>query len=285
MFRRQRTGSVICSSCGVLVGVNDDRCYNCGRSNPGLWGFGPILRALGRDMGFTPFVIGSCAVLYVLTLVASGGGVNMRGLFGLLGPSQLALILFGATGPAIVFGAGHWYTLLSASWLHGGALHIILNMMAVRQLGPAVADLYGPSRMIIIYVVSGIIGFSLSVFWGAFMPPIPLLGSGAGITIGASACITGLLGAIYYYGHRTGSSMARSYAGNAILMVLVQGIFLGGIINNYAHAGGFGGGYLAAKILDPLKPERGDHMLIAFGLLAASFIAVLVSIVRWLTLA
>ena len=153
MFRRQRTGSVICSSCGVLVGVNDDRCYNCGRSNPGLWGFGPILRALGRDMGFTPFVIGSCAVLYVLTLVASGGGVNMRGLFGLLGPSQLALILFGATGPAIVFGAGHWYTLLSASWLHGGALHIILNMMAVRQLGPAVADLYGPSRMIIIYVV------------------------------------------------------------------------------------------------------------------------------------
>ena len=155
MFRRQRTGSVICSSCGVLVGVNDDRCYNCGRSNPGLWGFGPLLRALGRDMGFTPFVIGSCAVLYVLTLVASGGGINMRGLFGLLGPSQLALILFGATGPAIVFGAGHWYTLLSASWLHGGALHIILNMMAVRQLGPAVADLYGPARMVIIYVVSG----------------------------------------------------------------------------------------------------------------------------------
>ena len=136
--------------------------------------------------------------------------------------------------------------------------------------------------MVIIYIVSGIIGFTVSVVWGAFLPPIPFLGSGAGITIGASACITGLLGAIYYYGHRTGSSMARSYAGNAILMVLVQGIFLGGIINNYAHAGGFGGGYLAAKLLDPLKPERGDHMLIAFGLLAVSFAAVLASIVRWL---
>ena len=31
-------------------------------------------------------------------------------------------------------------------------------------------------------------------------------------------------------------------------------------IDNYAHAGGFGGGYLAARLLDPLKPERIDHI-------------------------
>jgi len=52
MFGRQTTGSVVCTSCGRLVGVNDETCYNCGRRNPGLWGFGPLLRRLGNDLGF-----------------------------------------------------------------------------------------------------------------------------------------------------------------------------------------------------------------------------------------
>ena len=39
----------ICTSCGVLVGVNDPTCYNCGRRNPGLWGYGKALRALAGD--------------------------------------------------------------------------------------------------------------------------------------------------------------------------------------------------------------------------------------------
>jgi len=72
VFGRQRTGSVICTSCGVLVGVNDAACYNCGRRNPGLWGFGPWLRSLGNDLGFVPFVIGTCVVLYVLTIALIG---------------------------------------------------------------------------------------------------------------------------------------------------------------------------------------------------------------------
>jgi rhomboid protease GluP len=282
MLRRQRTGSVLCTSCGVLVGVTDDKCYNCGRRNPGLWGFAPLLRSLGHDLGFVPFVVGACATVYVLTLIASGGNINMNGLFGFLGPSVPALFLFGATGPAYVFGAGRWWTILSASWLHGGALHIVINMMAVRQLAPAVAEMYGPGRMVIIYTAGGVAGFALSVFWGAFLPPIPLLGSGRGITIGASACITGLLGAIYYYGHRSGSSMARSYASSAILMVLLQGLFLQGIINNYAHLGGFGGGYLAAKLLDPLKPERTDHVLAALACLALSIASIVASVLHGL---
>ena len=51
MFKRQKTGSVVCASCGSLVGVNDEQCYNCGRRNPGLWGYGPLLRRLGTDFG------------------------------------------------------------------------------------------------------------------------------------------------------------------------------------------------------------------------------------------
>ena len=53
-------------------------------------------------------------------------------------------------------------------------------------------------------------------------------------------------------------------------------------IDNYAHAGGFGAGYLMARLLDPLKPERGDHLAIAIGCLLLSLISVIVSIVHGL---
>ncbi|HKE87040.1 MAG TPA: rhomboid family intramembrane serine protease [Vicinamibacterales bacterium] len=282
MFKRQTTGSVVCTSCGVLVGVNDETCYNCGRRNPGMWGYAPALRALGADLGFVPFVIGTCSVLYVLTLLTSFGQIGMSGLFGFLSPSIPALFLFGATGPGLVTEYGRWWTILSASWLHGSAIHILFNMLSVRQLAPAVADMYGPGRMVIIYTAGGVAGFALSVFWGLYLPPIPLLGGGGGITIGASACITGLLGAIYYYGHRGGSSIARSYATQSIIFVLMQGIFLGGIINNLAHGGGFVGGYVAARWLDPLKPERVDHIAIALVCLGLSLLSVIASVLHGL---
>ena len=61
---------------GVLVGVNDETCYNCGRRNPGLWGYAPALRRLGQDLGFVPLVIGGTIVLYALSLLLSGAGIQ-----------------------------------------------------------------------------------------------------------------------------------------------------------------------------------------------------------------
>ena len=260
----------------MLVGVNDDRCYNCGRRNPGLWGFAPALRSLGGDMGFVPFVIGTCATLYVLTLLASRGNIGMGGLFRLFSPSQSALVLFGMSGAIPVFIEGHWWTVLSASWLHGGALHILFNMMWIRQLAPATADMYGPGRMVIIYTAAGVAGFALSSFAGMYLPNLLLL-RGSPYTVGASASIFGLLGALVYYGRRGGSRMVGSQALSYALMLGVFGFVMPGV-DNYAHAGGFGGGYLAARFLDPLKPERIDHIVIALACLAASVLAVVASV-------
>jgi rhomboid protease GluP len=278
VFRRQTSGSVICTSCGVLVGVNDATCYNCGRRNPGLWGFAPVLRALGGDMGFVPFVMGTCVILYALTLVASQGNIGMGGLFSLFSPSRQALFLFGASGALPVFAADRWWTVLSAAWLHGSALHILFNMMWVRQLAPATADLYGPGRMVIIYTAAGVAGFALSSFAGAYLPDLFFLRGGQ-FTVGASASIFGLLGALVYYGRRGGSSMVGSQALSYALMLGVFGFIMPGI-DNYAHAGGFGGGYLAAQLLDPLKPERIDHIAIAVVCLAASILSIIWSVIH-----
>jgi rhomboid protease GluP len=283
VLRRQQTGSVLCASCGVLVGVNEKTCYNCGRRNPGLWGFAPALRSLGHDMGFVPFVIGTCVILYGLTLVytvSSGGSIGMGGLFGLLSPSYPASFLFGMSGWEPVVRFGRWWTVLSAGWLHGGALHIFFNMSVLQQMAPATADVYGPGRTIIIYTAGSVAGFTLSTLAGTFLGFMPWPLNPGLATLGASASISGLLGAIMYFGRRGGSGMARSYASRYIVMLVVIGLLPG--IDNYAHAGGFGGGYLAARLLDPLKPERVDHIVIALVCLALSLISVAVSFLHGL---
>lgn len=260
----------------MLVGVNDASCYNCGRRNPGLWGFGPLLRSLGRDLGFVPFVMGTCIIVYGLTLLFSRGAIGMGGPLSLLSPSSTSLYVFGASGSLPVFGLGRWWTLLSASWLHGGILHIFFNLMWVRQLAPAIAEFYGPGRMVIIYTVASITGFGLSSFAGAYVPDLLILRGGQ-FTVGASASIFGLLGALVYYGRRTGSSAVASQASSWALSAALFGFLMPGI-DNYAHAGGFGGGYLVAQWLDPLKPERIDHVAIAVICLTLSLLSVAVSV-------
>ena len=86
-------------------------------ADDGIPGCGASRRRYGRsgdDMGFVPFVIGTCVVLYVLTLLASGGNIGMGGLFSFLSPSRPSLFLFGASGGVPVFGYGRWWTVLSA---------------------------------------------------------------------------------------------------------------------------------------------------------------------------
>ena len=202
---RQRTGSTVCPGCGSLVGVNDQVCYSCGRRNPALWGFAPLFRPLGEDLGFAKVVIAGSVGLYLATLVASQNPLGGGGILSMLGPDLPAMFIFGASGATPVFTFGRWWTVLSATWLHGGLLHILFNMLAVRNLAPATAHLYGPGRMIIIYTVGGAVGFALSATGNYLL-------RGGGYTIGASAAIFAWLGALVYYGRRSGSSMVREQA-------------------------------------------------------------------------
>ena len=216
MFKRQTEGSVICTSCGVLVGVNDETCYNCGRRNPGLWGYGPALRRLGQDLGFVPFVIGGTITLYVISLLLSGARIQA-----MLSPSTEVLFLMGASGAVPVFQFGRWWTVLTAGWLHAGVLHVVFNVMWIRQLAPAVADLFGAGRMVIIYTVAGVTGFTVSSIAGLYLGHLPIIG-GAMFSVGASAPIFGLLGALVHYGRRTGNS----HVGQAGLQyALFMGVF------------------------------------------------------------
>jgi rhomboid protease GluP len=281
MFKRQRTGSVVCASCGSLVGVNDEQCYSCGRRNPGLWGYAPVLRRLGNDLGFVSIIVYACGTLYVLALLLSVlRGENIIGNgspFGILAPADLVQVMLGASGAYPVFAMGMWWTIFSAGWLHASILHIVMNMLWVRNLGPVTADLYGGPRMIIIYTAGAAGGFLLSSILGLY--PIPKFG--APFTVGASAPIFGLLGALMYYGRRSGSSLVHAEAKGYAVAFFVFGLIFPGV-DNAAHLGGFIGGYLAGMMMDPLKPERVNHMIAALLCLLATILSILASVLTLL---
>jgi rhomboid protease GluP len=276
----KKTGSVVCPSCGKLVGVQDQECWNCGRRNPGIWGFAPLLRKLGYDLGFTSIVTWGCAALYVITLLYDPRGIGMSGL-DILSPSNQSVFIFGASGAIPIFGYGRWWTVLSAAWLHGSFLHILFNMLWIRQLAPATAELYGASRSIVIYTISSIAGFLLSSLAGFIFAGSSLsFLRGAGLTLGASAPIFGLLGALVVYGRRGGSSHISSHISSQAMTYAAVLFVFGFVISNvdnYAHLGGFVGGFAAAYALNPMRPERITHLIVALICLALIALSILAS--------
>src|SRR5438093_12580813 len=99
----------------------------CGRSNPGLWGFGPALRQHGADFGFAQLVIGACVTIWVLMLLLSGSSIGGQSLLSALSPSPRVMFLFGDSGAIPVFGAARRRTGVRAGWLHGGLLPFLVD--------------------------------------------------------------------------------------------------------------------------------------------------------------
>jgi rhomboid protease GluP len=238
---------------------------------------------LSQDIGWVRLIIGACAVLYVISLIMNPGAIRMQGFLSMLSPSNESLFILGASGGVPVFGYGRWWTILSASWLHGSLLHILFNMLWVRQLAPATHRLYGPGRMMIIYLVAGAAGFLLSSLAGAYLGFLPPLLRGARLTIGASASIFGLLGALVLYGRRGGSTAIGQQAWSWAVLLFVFGFLMPGI-DNFAHLGGFVGGYLVAAWLDPRRAERVEHLIGALLGLGFSLLAVVFSVLQARTL-
>ncbi|MDO5569305.1 MAG: rhomboid family intramembrane serine protease [bacterium] len=133
--------------------------------------------------------------------------------------------------------SGQYYRLLTSVFVHGGFVHLLLNMYAIYIIGPQIENFYGKGKYLFIYLFSGICGSLLSI---SFNPNT--------VTLGASGAIFGLLGAMLYFGYHY-----RTFLGNAIrsqiipiiLINLIIGFTMTGI-DNAGHIGGLIGGIVAA---------------------------------------
>jgi rhomboid protease GluP len=140
----------------------------------------------------------------------------------------------GESVPA-AFMEGQWWRLVTAGFLHGGILHILMNSWVLFDLGAEVELLYGTSRLIVFYFVSTVTGFSASSHI-----------AGGHVSVGSSAGIFGLIGAMLAFGFTDRSSLGmqvKSLYTRWVIYGLVLSFLPG--VDFWAHVGGIAGGFLA----------------------------------------
>ena len=268
MVREKRT-SMLCPNCGKLISTSEPRCPYCGTARPGSWWKSNLWTRGFRDPDqLIRTIIYVNVGMYVISLLLNPRGTGLTlNPFGFLSPDRQSLFVLGATGTIPIKALHRWWTLVSANYLHGGILHILFNMYALKQLGAFVLQEYGPYRAFVIYTVGGIFGF-----WVSYV-------AGVRVTIGASAAVCSLIGASLYYGKSRGGAY-----GQAIYRQIgawTVGLFLFGLlvsgINNWAHGGGILAGLGLGFLLkyQERKRENFFHKALA-GACAVVTIVVLV---------
>jgi membrane associated rhomboid family serine protease len=86
--------------------------------------------------------------------------------------------------------SGQWFTLVTATFLHGGWMHIIGNMLFLHIFGDNVEDQVGHFRYPIFYVMVGVLANLVQIYFSPHSK-LPL--------VGASGAIAGVLGAYFFF--------------------------------------------------------------------------------------
>lgn len=143
---------------------------------------------------------------------------------------------------------GEWWRLFTATFLHGGLMHLFMNMVGLASIGILVERIYGHRLYALIYVGSGLVGSALSLHFSAQ----------TAVSVGASGAIFGVTGAllvgVYQHRDRLPKTFSKNMiSGMSIFIIysLLQGFSRLGI-DNAAHIGGLFGGAMLAFVL----PER-----------------------------
>ena len=227
----------MCPQCRAFITSKDKICPYCNEP------VGP--RAVDRrnpaDIlgGFIPHAHFTTVLILVINLgmyVATSLYSLNAGRGGPMGIDTITLIDFGAKfNPYLA--EGQWWRLVTAGFLHGGLFHIFMNSWVLFDLGAQVDEVYGTSRMLVIYFLANTFGFYVSATFSSAP------------SVGASAALFGLIGAMIALGvrHRNplGAAVRGMYTRWAIYGLLFS--FLPGI-DIYAHIGGLVAGFGVAYV-------------------------------------
>lgn len=257
----QRCMRTICGECQTPapVGVICPECMKAERQNRT-----PAQKRAARRWGggstVTATRTGKPVVTYALLAVTS-----------FIGLLQLIPGLGDAITSQLLFAAGYLYPtlslypfepwrLLTAMFVHGGFVHLALNMLALWMLGQSLEPMLGRARYLALYLISGLGG---SVMVAVLAPSTA--------TVGASGAIFGLMASLLIIGRHIGANVT------GLLVILgvnfAFGFFVGGIAWQ-AHLGGAIVGALLALILTRTKrPEQRTWQVI---LIAATVVLLIV---------
>lgn len=164
----------------------------------------------------------------------SVGGPGMLSGFGTDNSGMQRVLLDGALIPAFVLQYGQWWRVVTGAFLHGGLIHIGVNMMSLWFLGRFIEFALGSWRMFVVYMVSLIVSGLGVVYFSAPMVP----------TVGASGAIFGLFGALFAIGFKLGKpgmDLVRANTGILVLNLIIT--FTVPAISWQAHVAGLLAGF------------------------------------------
>jgi rhomboid protease GluP len=145
---------------------------------------------------------------------------------------------------------GEWWRLVTPALVHGGAAHLIVNVLALVQVGRSTEGLYGPGRLLTLFWLGTAAATATS--W-AFTP---------NPSVGASGGLFALVGALLAFGLRHRHALppeARQRLVRGELWTVGVNLLFGftvPYVDNAAHVGGLAAGFVLGWILGPSPTVR-----------------------------
>jgi rhomboid protease GluP len=273
-MEKQNRNSLLCPNCRRLISADEQSCPYCGLRNPGShWKQISLGKGLLGPDRIVMNIISVNAAMFILSILMNPASIGFSANpLSFFSPDAKTLLILGASGTIPIDQLHRWWTVLSANYLHGSILHIVFNMIALRQIGPLICQEYGSYRMFSIYTLSGVGGFLASYLVG-----VPF-------TLGASAAICGLIGAALYFGKSRGGQFGQvvyQQVGGWAIGIFAFGFLVPGI-DNWAHGGGMLCGALTGFFLGyrERNEENFHHRLLGVICVLAT-LAVLIWAVGW----
>ena len=243
-----------CVNCGrelpsFILGDQSDVCADCRKLRLAPAGvptpvvYAPAPAAVRRRMPPITTALLSINVAVYVAMVLMG--------LSPIEPTSAALLKWGANWGPLSLGPQPWRLLVS-NYLHGGLIHIGLNMWCLWNLGWLAEKIFDPWTYLLVYTFSGLTGSIASLWWHPMS-----------VGVGASGAIFGLAGgliAALYLGHLPIPKEAMRATLKSLVAFAGYNLFFGAVskvIDNSAHVGGLLGGlavgaFLAKHLMAPV---------------------------------
>jgi membrane associated rhomboid family serine protease len=263
-IRCVRCNRRICPDCMIDASVGF-QCPECVREgNQGVRRARTVFGGLvSADPGYVSKALIGINVAVFLAQLVLGQEVDRR--FWLIAGPGFDPIL----GQSVGVADGEFYRLFTAAFLHGGLLHIALNMYALFLFGPPLEAALGRVRFTALYLLSALGGSALSY---AFSNP-------GQPSLGASGAVFGLLGAFLVLNRK----LRRDTSGIMVLLAINFAFaFIARNIDWRAHLGGLIAGVLCAAALVYAPPKRRS---LVQGLGLSVVLLAVIAVVAWRTAA
>ncbi len=284
----------MCRSCGAIVGAGESQCAVCGaattdqatsqRSRPADRETMRFARAiLERPYKFTIILLAANIFVFMLMWQSSGMKLSALGVF----PSEV-LIAYGAKLNEHIKNQHEWWRLVTPMFVHINLLHLMVNMYSLWILGPFVEKLYGSSKFVLFWVVSGV-GALVASYLAVVDPGTPLGPLGRflfrldGPAAGASGALFGLVGILFVFGikyrHELPEGFKRAF-GTGLLPTILLNLFIGyigrGLFDNAAHLGGLITGAGLALVVGYRRPGEKTRAAVTWRVLQIAAVALVV---------